>query len=148
MHIQESITIKASREKIWQLISNIENSAELISGIEEIEILKKPEKGLLGLKWEETRIMFGKTATEIMWIIDVVDGFSYKTQAEGPGVIYISSLSLAEEGNQTRLTMNFDSEISSFGTKIISAIMGLFFNKATRDAVKQDLIDIKSTAEG
>ena len=148
MHIQESITIKASREKIWQLISNIENSAELISGIEEIEILKKPEKGLLGLKWEETRIMFGKTATEIMWIIDVVDGFSYKTQAEGPGVIYISSLSLAEEGNQTRLTMNFDSEISSFGTKIISAIMGLFFNKATRVAVKQDLIDIKSTAEG
>ena len=148
MHIQESITIKASREKIWQLISNIENSAELISGIEEIEILKKPEKGLLGLKWEETRIMFGKTATEIMWIIDVVDGFSYKTQAEGPGVIYIASLSLAEEGNQTRLTMNFDSEISSFGTKIISAIMGLFFNKATRDAVKQDLIDIKSTAEG
>ncbi len=148
MHIQESITIKESREKIWQLISNIENSAGLISGIEEIKILNKPEKGLVGLKWEETRIMFGKTATEVMWITDVDDGFSYKTQADGPGVVYISSLSLAEEGTQTRLTMSFESEISSLGTKIISAIMGLFFNKATRDAVKQDLIDIKSAAEG
>ncbi len=103
---------------------------------------------LIGLKWEETRIMFGKTVTEVMWVTDEVDGFSYKTQAEGPGVIYISSLSLVEEGNQTRLIMGFKSEISSLGTKIISAIMGLFFNKATRDAIKEDLIDIKTAAEG
>ena len=148
MNIQEEIPIQAPRIKVWQLISDIEGSDERISGIKKIEILEKPKDGLIGLKWEETRIMFGKTATEVMWITDEVDGFSYKTQAEGPGVIYISTLSLVEEGNQTRLIMGFKSEISSLGTKIISAIMGLFFNKATRDAIKQDLIDIKTAAEG
>jgi carbon monoxide dehydrogenase subunit G len=147
MNIQEEISIQAPRIIVWQLISDIEGSDENISGIKKIEILEKPKDGLIGLKWEETRIMFGKTATEVMWITDVDDGFSYKTRAEGPGVIYISSMSLAEEGNQTRLTMSFDSEISSLGTKIISAIMGLFFNKATRNVVKQDLIDIKTAAE-
>jgi len=148
MNIQEEIPIQAPRIKVWQLISDIEGSDERISGIKKIEILEKPKDGLIGLKWEETRIMFGKTATEVMWITDEVDGFSYKTQAEGPGVIYISSLSLVDEGTQTRLIMGFKSEISSLGTKIISAIMGLFFNKATRDAIKQDLIDIKTAAEG
>ena len=148
MNIQEEITIQAPRIKVWQLISDIEGSDERISGIKKIEVLEKSKDGLIGLKWEETRIMFGKTATEVMWITDEVDGFSYKTQAEGPGVIYISSLSLVDEGTQTRLIMGFKSEISSLGTKIISAIMGLFFNKATRDAIKQDLIDIKTAAEG
>jgi len=147
MNIQEEITIQAPRSTVWQLITDIEGSDQRISGIKKIEILEKPKDGLIGLKWEETRIMFGKTATEVMWITDVVDGFSYKTQAEGPGVIYISSLSLVEEGAQTRLIMGFKSEISSLGTKIISSIMGLLFNKATRDAVKKDLIDIKTAAE-
>jgi len=147
MNIQEEITIQAPRSTVWQLITDIEGSDQRISGIKKVEILEKPKDGLIGLKWEETRIMFGKTATEVMWITDVVDGFSYKTQAEGPGVIYISSLSLVEEGAQTRLIMGFKSEISSLGTKIISSIMGLFFNKATRDAVKKDLIDIKTAAE-
>ncbi len=147
MNIQEEITIQAPREKVWQIISDIEGSVDRITGIIKIEILDKPKTGLAGLKWEETRIMLGKTATEVMWITDVVDGFSYKTRAEGPGVIYISSLSLVEEGNQTRLIMGFESEISSLGTKIISAIMGVFFNKATRNAIKEDLIDIKAAAE-
>jgi len=147
MNIQEEITIQAPRSTVWQLITDIEGSDQRISGIKKVEILEKPKDGLIGLKWEETRIMFGKTATEVMWITDVVDGFSYKTQAEGPGVIYISSLSLVEEGAQTRLIMGFKSEISSLGTKIISSIMGLLFNKATRDAVKKDLIDIKTAAE-
>jgi len=44
--------------------------------------------------------------------------------------------------------MGFDTVSSSLGTKIISSIMGFVFNKATRDAIKQDLIDIKSAAEG
>jgi carbon monoxide dehydrogenase subunit G len=147
MRIQEEITIQAPRNKVWQIISDIESSAGFITGIEKVEILEKPENSLVGLKWEETRILFGKTATEVMWITDVDEGFSYKTRADGPGVVYISSLNLVEEGNQTRLTMGFESEILSLGTKILSAIMGLFFNKATKDAIKQDLVDIKSAAE-
>ncbi len=147
MHIQEEITIQAPRNKVWQLISDIESSAGFITGIEKVEILEKPKNSLVGLKWEETRILFGKTATEVMWITDVDEGISYKTRAERPGVVYISSLNLDEEGNQTRLTMGFESEISSLGTRILSAIMGVFFNKATQDAIKQDLVDIKSAAE-
>jgi hypothetical protein len=44
--------------------------------------------------------------------------------------------------------MGFDTVSSSLGTKIIPSIMGLFFIKVKQDAIKQDLIDIKSAAEG
>jgi len=147
MKIQEEVIIRSPRAIVWQLITDIEGSAKVISGIEKIEILENPVNSLVGLKWEETRTMFGKTATEIMWITEVVEGSSYKTQADGPGVVYISSLGLREEGDQTILTMGFDTVSSSIGARIISSVMGFFFSKATRDAIKQDLVDIKNAAE-
>ena len=65
----------------------------MISGIEKIEVLEKPSHGLVGLKWEETRIMFGKTAIEIMWITEAEDNSHYQTRAEHRNVVYISKLS-------------------------------------------------------
>ena len=44
--------------------------------------------------------------------------------------------------------MDFETEISSVGTKIMAGIMSIFFNKASKDAIKQDLKDIKAYAEG
>lgn len=42
----------------------------MVSGIISLNILHQPEDGLVGLKWEETRKMFGKEASETMWITD------------------------------------------------------------------------------
>lgn len=147
MDIQADILIEAPKEKVWKIITDIEGSVDVISGIKEIDILEKSSNGLIGLKWEETRIMFGKTATEIMWITEAEENGYYQTRAEHPNVVYISKLSLTEEGSQTRLTMEFKAQISSLGTRIMSAVMGLFFNKATRNAIQQDLVDIKAAAE-
>jgi carbon monoxide dehydrogenase subunit G len=147
MDIKADIIVQAPIEKVWNIITDIESSVNVISGIKKIEVMEKPSTGLVGLKWEETRIMFGKTATEIMWITEAEENQFYQTRAEHPNVVYISKLSLAEEGSQTRLAMEFKAHISSFGTRIMSAVMGIFFNKATRDAIKQDLEDIKKAAE-
>jgi hypothetical protein len=45
----------------------------VISSILKITILNKPANDLVGLKWEETREMFGKEAMETIWITDSVD---------------------------------------------------------------------------
>ncbi len=68
MKLKVEITINGTKEQIWKVITDIEGSVETISAIEKIEILEQPESGVLGLKWEETRTMFGKSATEVMWI--------------------------------------------------------------------------------
>lgn len=148
MDIKADVLIDAPREQIWKMITDIENSVSVISGIEKITILEKPSHGLVGLKWEEERTMFGQTATEIMWITDAEENEYYQTRAERPNVVYISKLTLAEESGKTRLTMSFGADISSLGMKILAGITGLFFNKATRNAIQQDLEDIKNQVEG
>jgi carbon monoxide dehydrogenase subunit G len=145
--IAVEVTIKGSREKVWKVITDIENSHRTITGIEKVEILEKPANGLVGLKWQETRTLFGRTATEIMWITDVEENKSYKTRAESHGAIYITSLVLSEDGNETRLTMEFDSVPQTLSAKLMAATVGRFFVKATKDALMQDLVDIKAAVE-
>ena len=148
MNTQAEVLIDAPREKVWKVISDIENSVSIISGIEKITVLERSENGLVGLKWEEERTMFGQTATEVMWITEAEENSFYKTRAERPNVVYISTLALEEVSGKTRLTMKFEAEISSLGTRILSAVTGVFFKKATQNAIQQDLEDIKAAVEG
>jgi len=147
MQLSVQIQIDGSREEIWKVITDIENCADRISGIEEVEILEKPEAGLVGLKWKETRTMFGKSATEVMWITDVVENESYDVRAESHGAVYSSKLSIVEEGGSLILRMDFGGEAQTFMAKLMSAIMGMFFKGATEKAMLKDLEDIKAAVE-
>ena len=97
MEVATSVLIQAPRAAVWKRITDIEHAPQTISGIEKVEILERPASGLVGLKWKETRTMFGKTATETMWITDAVEPEFYKTRAESHGAIYVGSLELAEK---------------------------------------------------
>jgi hypothetical protein len=44
-------------------MTDIENASKIISGIDKIEVVEKPTHGLVGLRWRETRMLFGKPAT-------------------------------------------------------------------------------------
>ncbi len=148
MLIRAEVTIEASAEEIWKVITDIENSTQTITGIEKIEILERPAEGFVGLKWEETRTLFGQTATEIMWITDAEENKSYRTRAESHGSVYITKLALSEEDGATRLTMEFEGIPQTFGARLMSATTGRFFKGATEKALMQDLADIKAAVEG
>src|SRR5688572_20284670 len=95
MECVASVLIQAPREVVWNRITDIEHAAQTVRAIEKVEILEKPPSGLVGLKWKETRTMFGKTATETMWITDAVAPEYYKTRAESHGAIYLAAFELA-----------------------------------------------------
>ena len=67
MLVEAHVTINGSKAAIWAAITDIENHSEMISGIENIEVLEKPAHGLVGLRWRETRMLFGKPATALAW---------------------------------------------------------------------------------
>ena len=147
MKTKAEININGSKENVWRVISDIEHSAENISGIEKIEILNKPSDTLTGLKWIETRTLFGKTATETMWITESDENKFYKTRAESHGAVYISHLKITGAEELTNLSMEFNSLAQTFGARIMGFIFGWLFKKATIKAVNQDLMDIKSIVE-
>jgi len=79
MLVEVRVTINGSKAAIWAAITNIEKAAETISGIMSIEVVERPAKGLVGLKWRETRMLFGKPATAEKWITDAAENEFYKT---------------------------------------------------------------------
>lgn len=147
MLVEVQVTIAGSKDAVWSAITNIEGAAEIISGIDKIEILDKPASGLVGLRWRETRMLFGKPATADKWITEAVENEFYKTRAESDGFIFLSTLSMAESSGGINLTSIHDSQPQSIGARIMSVPMSLFFKGVAKKALLQDLNDIKSRVE-
>src|SRR5215813_12003613 len=110
MIVKAQVTINGPKAAIWAAITNIENASKIISGILNIEVLEKPADGLVGLKWRETRMLFGKPATAEKWITDAAENVFYKTRAEDSGFVFTSTMSISESSGGITLTSSHDSQ--------------------------------------
>ncbi|HEX3149329.1 MAG TPA: hypothetical protein VHR66_14745 [Gemmataceae bacterium] len=131
---------------IWAAITNIENAAQIIGGIKKIEIVEKPANGLVGLRWRETRILFGDPATVEKRITDVVENESYKTRAEDSGFVFVTTTSISERNGSMTLTSGHETKPQGFVARLKSMPMFLF-KGVIKKAILQDLNDIKSAVE-
>jgi hypothetical protein len=146
MIIEVQVTINGSRAAVWNAITNIGNAAETISGIEKIDVVEKPANGLVGFKWCETRMYFGKPATVEIWITDAVENEFYKTRAESDGYLFLSTMSISESSDGIALTSSHDYKPQSTAAKLKSISMFLF-RGMIKKILQQDLNDIKSAVE-
>ncbi|MCB0735897.1 MAG: SRPBCC family protein [Bacteroidetes bacterium] len=147
MDLTCSVDINASAEKIWSIITNIDNCANTISGINSVEVLERPASGVVGLKWKETRTMFGKQASETMWITEAVENEFYKTRAESHGMIYETKMAIASNGDSCELSMSFGGTPQTGMAKFMMFLTAKMMKKATVKALTKDLNDIKTAAE-
>jgi uncharacterized membrane protein len=147
MELSVFVEIEKPIEDVWKTITDFENCSNFISAIVDLKIIDKPTDTLIGFKWKETRVMFGKEATETMWITDYAENDYYQTRAESHGSIYISRLSLERVGENTKLTMSFTAEAQTFFVKIMSAVMGFMMKGSMKKALVKDLNDIKNHLE-
>jgi hypothetical protein len=148
MIVETQVTINGSKAAIWAAITNIENASEIIRGIENIEVLERPANRLVGLRWRETRMLFGKPATAEKWITDAAENEFYKTRAEDTGFVFLSTMSISESSSGSiTLTSSHVSEPQGIVAKLMSIPMGLLFKGVARKALLQDLNDIKSAVE-
>ena len=153
MNIDCQLAVNASKESIWAVISDYEHMVDNIQAITKVDILEKPSSkdSLVGLKWTETRTMFGQEATETMWVTECVTNDYYQTRAESHGSIYTSKMYIAskEENGKTQnyVGMAFEGEAQSLCAKIMMVTMGWMFVGETKKALMKDLEDIKAKAE-
>src|SRR5262249_6226526 len=118
MIVETQVTINGSRTAVWAAITNIENASETISGIENIEVLEKPASGLVGLRWRETRMLFGKPATVEKWITDAAENEFYKTRAEDNGFVFITTMSTSESSRGVTLISAHESKPQSIVARL------------------------------
>jgi hypothetical protein len=147
MIVEAQVTINGSRAATWAAITNIENASETISGIEKIEVLEKPANGLVGLKWRETRTLFGKAASVDKWITDAAENEFYKTSAEDGGFVYLTTKSISESSGGITLAESHESKPQGTVAKLMSIPMGFLLKGVVKKYLLQDLNDIKASVE-
>lgn len=146
MKVVAMVEINAPIDKVFEYFSDIQKVEDRIEGITKIEILSKEKSGA-GLKWRETRKMFGKEATEVMWITAFSPPVSYSVDAESHGMKYHSTYTFNDVGGGTTVEMVFEGTPVSLGAKITAPIFGLIFKGATKKALQKDMHDLKRLLE-
>jgi len=147
MIFEAQVTIDATRAEVWSAMTDIENASKIIRGIQSVEILERPAAGLVGLKWRETRILFGKPAAVDKWIIEAAENEFYETRAESDGSVFLSTMTISESGGAVTLRSTHVAEPQSSIARVLSIPMGFLFKGMATKALQQDLNDIKAAVE-
>ncbi|MFN8440287.1 MAG: SRPBCC family protein [Caldilineaceae bacterium] len=146
MLVEAQVTVHGSKAAVWAVMTDIENASKIISGIENIEVVEKPAKGLVGLRWRETRMLFGKPATVEKWITDAAEYEFYKTRAESDGFLFVATTRITESSSGVTLMSSHDSKPQRLVARV-QALPMVFFKGVVKKALLQDLNDMKSAVE-
>ncbi len=129
--------VAASAETVWRILTDLDRAAETISAITELERLDGGTGFGVGTRWRETRIMFGRTATEELEVTRLEPGNSYVVEAESHGARYRSEMTVEPiEEAACRLTMSLGAEAQGTISKILASTIGRLFERSTRKAFK------------
>jgi hypothetical protein len=146
MRVEAQIQINGTKADIWKTITDIRNMADIIQELIKNEVLYEPENGLVGLKWREIRLFFGKPASIDKWITDAVENIFYTTRAEMDGFIFTTTMTITENNKGIVLTSTHETTATGFIAKIKSLPM-VFFKGMLQKAILKDLNDIKTAVE-
>ncbi len=146
--IDISQQVAAPAATVWDLITDIEHSNQFISGIQQVERLDSGSNFDVGTRWRETRMMFGKSATEEMTVTAVEPGRSYTTESHHGSSHYSTRLAVEPDGDSACvLSMKFDAQADGLLNKTLGAVVGTLMVSTTRKLMQQDLADIAEAAE-
>ena len=146
MKVDAHIKILGDKSNVWKTITNIKDFPNVLSGVEKIDLLNQPSNGLVGLKWRETRMYFGKPSAIDKWVVDAVENEHYKTQAEMDGFIFLTSMTVSQVDDSTTLTSTHETKAEGFIAKLKSLPM-IFFKGTLKKAILKDLTEIKVAVE-
>lgn len=147
MKITVSILIDSSREKIWKVITDIENLPNIITAIHNIDVIISPDEGIVGLKWKETRKLYGLKTSEVMWIEEAQEYNYYSTKASSNGTDYISYYSLEDEAGKIRLTMEFIGKPRTKLSRFLFMTSRLLKRGRLKREMERDLVEVKRFCE-
>lgn len=143
---ETSTHIDASPQRVFDQITDLASAPQRISAIKRLEVLTDGPMGP-GTRWRETRVMFGREATEEMEITEFRPGESYTSEAASCGCLYRCTLAVAPEGSGSRLMASFEATPMTFVARLMGALTMPLMRKAVVKAFDQDLAGIKASVE-
>jgi carbon monoxide dehydrogenase subunit G len=140
-----SIGIDAAPEAVFDMIADIENSAERIEGIQKIEMLTEGPVGV-GTKWRETRLMMKKEAVEEMEISAFERPTHYTVYCDSCGCDMDWTMRVEPSGDGSTLALDMTSKARTLTAKLM-APLGWLMSGMMKKCVVKDLENIKAYIE-
>lgn len=140
-------TIDAPTDRVFAIFADLPNAQHNIGSILNIEFLSEQRSGL-GTRWRETRKMFGKEATEEMWISDWRPGAGYTVSCVSCGCAYETDIAFAPSGGGTEVVMRMSIKPQTFMARLMSPL-GRLFAGTFKKCMLKDIDDLRlKLAEG
>ena len=146
MQVHAEIDIAAPIDKVFSAFSDLEAIEKNITGIQTIELVTGPAKMEVGTTWKETRFVFGKEATETMWVTELTPNKSYSVEAQSNGTKYHSVYTFTEEHGSTHVHTTFTCTPQTITAKFLYTIF-FFIKKSLKKMLLQDMQDVKKVCE-
>jgi len=140
-----SLTIAAPTATVFALASDVRSWVGRVKAIKKIEVLTQGDVGL-GTKWRETRVMFGREATEKLEFTAFSRGKSYTVGCESCGAKYKTAFEFIPEGAGTRVQVTMTVKPLTFFAKLMSPLGALMMGPMKK-LLLGDLEDLKREAE-
>lgn len=140
--------VDATSSVVWQVLTDLEGSAEVLSGVTSIERLAGTAHEV-GTRWRETRTMMGMQASEVMEVVAIDPEHHLQIAAESHGMSYQTVFTVVPRGRGALVHMTFhgasaDSGLLKRTAGLITAPLGRMM---TRSMMRQDLRDLAAEAE-
>ena len=139
--INLSISIDATPESVFAVVSDVENSPERIEGFEKVDMLTDgPVR--VGTMWRETRRMHNKQSVE-QWEMTAFDRPNYfSAYCDSQGYDVEWTMRVAPEGEGSRLTLDMTTKPRSFIGKLLTPVEWLM-SAMCKSMVRKDLESTK-----
>src|SRR5262249_19277973 len=139
-------SIAAPVDRVFALSTDVEGWPGRIKGITKVEKLT-PGPVAAGTRFRETRVMFGKAATEEMEFTRFEPNAAYALGCESCGASYLCTFTFRPEDGGTRLTVECDCRPRSFFARLLLWPLSLLMRGMMKKCIQKDLDDLKAAAE-
>ena len=138
--------IAAPPARVFAVFTDLARAPERVRAIEALEVLTPGPFGQ-GTRFKETRVMFGKSSSETLEVVEFQPGKGYALTAESSGTRYLSTFAFEPSDNGTRVRLTFTATPVSAAAKMMGPMLGLMAGTLEK-AIRADLEDIKAACEG
>jgi carbon monoxide dehydrogenase subunit G len=141
-----SRSVPAAPERVFAVLTDLDGAPGRIRNIKSVEKLV-PGPTRVGTRWKETRVMFGREATETMWVTALEPGRRMEVGAESCGARYRTVFEVAREGAGSRVSVTFTGEPVTLAARLMAPMFALMAGKM-RQCLEDELEDIGKAAAG
>jgi len=137
--------VNAPPDRAFEFFTDFERAPERIPQIKRLEVLTDGPVGK-GTRFRETRVMFGKEATETMEVIDFQPGKRCAIGCDTCGSRFETVFTFRPEGGGTRVDQVTTCKPVTFMAKVMSPL-GMLMMGSMKKLMQQDLEGMKKAIE-